>query len=89
MRSSFPLSSYRWDWKIVQDRFAYLVQYWNSDEDVWSKVPAEPDGEPVENLYDRDKADSKAKSTDPSKSRDEVQPGHFRWPLKFWVKRIF
>ena len=37
------------------------------------ELPAKPDREPVENLSDGDKADSKAKSTDATKPRDEVQ----------------
>ena len=55
---------------------------------AWSKVLTKSNGEPVENLNQRHKTDSKAKSADPSKARNEVQPGHFWWPLKFWVKRI-
>ena len=40
------------------------------------KSPTKPNREPVDKLSDGDKADSKAKSTDPSKAGDEVQPGH-------------
>ena len=52
-----------------------------SENDVFlcvgeSELVAEPDGEPVENLSDGDKADSKAKSTEAAKARNEVQPGH-------------
>ena len=42
------------------------------------------DGEPVENLSHRHKADSKAKSTEAAKAGDEVQPGHLRQPLVLW-----
>ena len=45
--------------------------------------PAKSEREPVENLGDRDEADSKAKSADPSETGDEVQPGHFWGSLKF------
>ena len=48
-----------------------------------SELVAEPDGEPVENLSDGDKADSEAKSTEAAKARDEVQPGHLWRPFKF------
>ena len=41
-----------------------------------SEVLAKPDGEPVDNLGDRDKADSEVKSTEAAKARDEVQPSH-------------
>ena len=49
-----------------------------------SKVPAQSDREPVDNLSHRDKADSKAKSTKAAKAGDEVQPGHLWQPLIFW-----
>ena len=48
-----------------------------------SQIPAEPDGEPIENLSKRHKADSKAKSTETAKAGDEVQPSHL------WQSRIF
>ena len=35
-----------------------------------------PDGEPIENLSKRDKADPKTKSTEAAKAGDEVQPNH-------------
>ena len=40
------------------------------------KVPAESDSEPVDDLDNRDKADSKAESAKPSETRDEVEPCH-------------
>ena len=46
------------------------------------KVPAESDGEPVDNFYNRDKADSKAESAKPSKAGDEVKPRHLGGALK-------
>ena len=66
------------------NEIAYLVQCWNSVsyEDVWSKVPAEPDGEPVDDLDNRDKADSKAETAEPSKAGDEVKPRHLGGALK-------
>ena len=48
-----------------------------------SEVLAKPDGEPVENLGDGDKADSEAKSTDAAKARNEVQPSHLWRSFKF------
>ena len=50
------------------------------------KIPAQFDGEPVENLSKRHKADSKAKSTKASEARDEVQPSHLWQPFVFWNK---
>ena len=49
------------------------------------KSPTKPNREPVDKLSDGDKADSKAKSTDPSKAGDEVQPGHLWGSLVLWV----
>ena len=49
------------------------------------KSPTKPNREPVDKLSDGDEADSKAKSTDPSKAGDEVQPGHLGSPLVLWV----
>ena len=46
------------------------------------KVPAESDGEPVDDLDNRDKADSKAKTAEPSKAGDEVKPSHLGGALK-------
>ena len=43
-----------------------------------------PDGEPIENLSKRDKADPKTKSTEAAKARDEVQPGHLWGSFKLW-----
>ena len=47
-------------------------------------LSAKSDREPVENLGHRQKADSKAKSTEAAKAGDEVQPGHLRQPLVLW-----
>ena len=49
---------------------------------VKSKVFAKSDGEPEENLSDRDKADSKAEAADAAKAGDEVEPGHLGGSLK-------
>ena len=49
------------------------------------KSPTKPNREPVDKLSDGDEADSKAKSTDPSKAGDEVQPGHLGSSLVLWV----
>ena len=54
---------------------------------VGSELLAEPDGEPVDNLKDRHKADSEAKSTEAAKARNEVQPGHLGQPFKFWNRK--
>ena len=50
------------------------------------KSLAKLDGEPKEDLSHRDKADPKAKSTESSKARDEVQPSHLRRSLKLWKR---
>ena len=47
-----------------------------------SKVPAESDGKPVDELDNRDKADSKAKTAKPSEAGDEVEPRHLGGALK-------
>ena len=49
-----------------------------------SDLLAKSDREPVDNLSERHKADSKAKSTKAAKTGDEVQPGHLRQPLVLW-----
>ena len=46
------------------------------------KVPAESDGEPVDDLDNRDKADSQAEAAEPSETRDEVEPCHLGGTLK-------
>ena len=56
---------------------------------VGSELLAEPDGEPVENLSNRHKADTKAKSTEAAKARNEVQPSHLWRPFKFCDKTFF
>ena len=52
-----------------------------------SEFPAKPDGEPVKNLSERHKADSKTKSTEAAKAGDEVQPSHLWQPLELWKKK--
>ena len=49
-----------------------------------SDLLAKSDGEPVDYLSHRHKADPKAKSTEAAKAGDEVQPGHLWQPLVFW-----
>ena len=46
------------------------------------KVPAESEGEPVDDLDNRDKADSKAETAEPSEIGDEVKPRHLGGALK-------
>ena len=41
------------------------------------KVPAKLQRKPVDNLNDGDKTESKAKSAEAAKARDEVHPSHF------------
>ena len=53
-----------------------------------SELLAKPDGEPVEDLNDRDEADSKAKSADAAKAGDEVQPSHLWRSFEFWNKKV-
>ena len=53
------------------------------------KVPAESDGEPVEDFDDRDEADSEAKSAKPSQAGDEVKPGHLWGFLKLCICSSF
>ena len=48
-----------------------------------SEVLAKPEREPVENLSNGHKTDTKAKSTEASKARNEVQPSHLWRPFKF------
>ena len=52
------------------------------------KVPAESDGEPVEDFDDGDEADSEAKSAKPSQAGDEVKPGHLWGFLKLCKQYI-
>ena len=62
------------------------IQTIKSSSDEKSELPPKPDGEPVENLSKRHKAESKAKSTETAKAGDEVQPSHLWQPLKLWKK---
>ena len=52
-----------------------------------SKVPAQSDREPVDDLNNRDKADSKAESAKPSEAGDEVKPRHLGGTLKLCKER--
>ena len=49
--------------------------------------PTKPDGEPIDDLSKRDKADPKTKSTEAAKAGDEVQPSHLWGSLEFWMQR--
>ena len=62
-------------YRIVQSMNSWLIM-------KHSKVPAESDGEPVDDLNNRDKADSKAETAEPSKAGDEVEPRHLGGALK-------
>ena len=61
----------------------YTFTYQRSFYVLNSELPAKPDGEPVENLSKRHKADPKTKSTKTAKAGDEVQPSHLWQPLEF------
>ena len=52
-----------------------------------SKVPAESDGEPVDDLDNRDKANPKAETAESSKAGDEVRPRHLGRALKLCKER--
>ena len=56
-------------YRIVQSMNSWLIM-------KHSKVPAKSDREPVDDLDNRDKADSKAESTNAADVGDEVKPGH-------------
>ena len=51
------------------------------------EFPKKPDGEPIDDLSKRDKADPKTKSTEAAKAGDEVQPSHLWGSLEFWMQR--
>ena len=51
------------------------------------RVPAESYGKPVDDLDNRDKADSKAETAEPSKAGDEVEPRHLGGALKLCKER--
>ena len=64
-------------------------KYWQFFVVVYgSELLAQSDGEPVENLSHGHETDSKAKSTDAPKARDEIQPGHLWRPFKFWNNKV-
>ena len=67
-------------YRIVQSMNSWLIM-------KHSKVPAQSDREPVDDLNNRDKADSKAESTEPSEAGDEVKPRHLGGALKLCNKR--
>ena len=50
------------------------------------EFPKKPDGEPIDDLSKRDKADPKTKSTEAAKAGDEVQPSHLWGSLEFWMQ---
>ena len=58
---------------------------WATDEShsLRSPLPTKPDGEPINDLSNGNKTDPKAKSTESTKARDEVQPSHFWHSLEF------
>ena len=56
-------------YRIVQSMNSWLIM-------KHSKVPAQSDREPVDDLDNRDKADSKAETAEPSEAGDEVEPRH-------------
>ena len=62
-------------YRIVQSMNSWLIM-------KHSKVPAQSDREPVDDLDNRDKADSKAETTKAAKTGKEVQPGHLWQSLK-------
>ena len=51
------------------------------------EFPKKPDGEPIDDLSKRDKADPKTKSTEAAKAGDEVQPSHLWGSLELWMQR--
>ena len=53
------------------------------------KVPAESYGKPVDDLNNRDKADSKAETTKPPKTGDEVKPCHLGRSLELCKDGFF
>ena len=61
-------------YRIVQSMNSWLIM-------KHSKVPAQSDREPVDDLSHGHKTNPKAKSTEAAKAGDEVQPGHLRQPL--------
>ena len=65
----------------------YTFTYQRSLFVLNSELPQKPDGEPIENLSKRHKADSKTKSTKAAKAGDEVQPSHLWQPLELWETR--
>ena len=64
----------------------YTFTYQRTFYVLKSELPAKSDGEPVENLRKRHKADPKAKSTEAAEAGDEVQPSHLWQPLELWNK---
>ena len=70
------------------DRQRIHCKYWLFYVVAGSELLAKPDWEPVEDLNDRDEADSKAKSADAAKAGDEVQPSHLWRPFEFWNNKF-
>ena len=54
----------------------YIFMHQRSFYVLNSELPQKPDGEPIENLSNRHKADPKAKSTKAAEAGDKVQPSH-------------
>ena len=71
-----------WEWMLNNYTFTNQRSFFVLN----LELPQKPDGEPVENLSKRHKADPKTKSTETAKARDEVQPSHLWQPLEFWGK---
>ena len=67
-------------YRIVQSMNSWLIM-------KHSKVPAQSDREPVDDLNNRDKADSKAETAKPSKAGDEVEPRHLGGALELCKER--
>ena len=67
-------------YRIVQSMNSWLIM-------KHSKVPAQSDREPVDDLNNRDKADSKAETAKPSEAGDEVEPRHLGRALKLCKER--
>ena len=63
-------------YRIVQSMNSWLIM-------KQSKVPAESDGKPVDELDNRDKA----KTAKPSEAGDEVEPRHLGGALKLCKER--
>ena len=52
------------------------------------ELPAQRKRKPVDNLNNGNKTESKTKSAEAAKARDEVHPSHFWRSFKFWIERF-